>query len=56
MEVKKFFEKAKSICEKYSDEECPCCPLDEFCTDGIFAMNSKKAESVIELVNSFELS
>lgn len=56
MDAKEFFEKAKAICEHYSDEECPCCPLDEFCSDGIFAMNSEKAERVIGIVKGFDLT
>lgn len=56
MEVKEFFEKAKAICEHYSDVECPRCPLDEYCSDGIFAMNSEKAESVIGIVKGFDLT
>lgn len=56
MDVKEFFEKAKAICEHYSDKECPCCPLDEFCDAGIFAMNSEKTESVIDIVKGFDLT
>lgn len=56
MDVKEFFEKAKSICEQHSDKECPCCPLNEFCSDGIFGMSSEKAEIVIDIVKGFELT
>ena len=52
MDVKDFFEKAKQICENHSSVECPCCPLDEFCSDGIFAMNREKTERLIETVNN----
>lgn len=53
MEVEEFFARAKAICEYYSDEECTQCPLNDFCSDGIFAMNSEKAEKVIDIVDSF---
>lgn len=51
-DVIEFFEKTKAICEEYSDEECTCCPLDEFCSDGVFAMNREKAERLVEMVNN----
>lgn len=56
MDVKEFFEKAKAICEQYSGEECPYCPLDKFCSDGIFSMNSEKVESVIDIVKGIDLT
>ena len=56
MDVRDFFEKAKAICEHYSDEECSCCPLDEFCSDGVFAMNRDKTERLEDLVRGFDLT
>ena len=56
MDVKEFFVKAKAICDEHSDEECSCCPLDEFCESGIFAANRDKTERLIDFVKDFEIN
>lgn len=56
MDVKVFFEKAKAICGEHSDEECPCCPLNEFCESGIFAENRDKTDRLIDLVKDYEIN
>lgn len=56
MDAKDFFKKTKAICEYFTskDYSCSCCPLDKFCDAGIFAINSEKVDSLIDIVKNFD--
>ncbi len=53
MDVKKFFDKAKEICDTNLGY-CTECPLTSFCCDGIFSGTSKEIDKLIQVVKKSE--
>lgn len=51
MSVGEFFKKAHSICEKHIGK-CTECPLDEYCSDGIFNNTEIDILQLVEIVNT----
>ncbi len=51
MSIGEFFKKAHSICEKHIGK-CTECPLDEYCSNGIFNNTEKDILILVEIVNT----
>lgn len=51
MKIGEFFKKAHSICEKHIGK-CTECPLDEYCSDGIFNNTEIDILKLVEIVNT----
>lgn len=51
MSIGEFFKKAHSICEKHIGK-CTECPLDEYCSDGIFNNTEVDILTLVKIVNT----
>lgn len=48
-EIKKFFGKARNICQEYVGK-CRSCHLNDWCVYGIFGANAQEIEDLINVV------